>query len=188
MRKLVYLTTGIFLKSQFGPGHALIPVCCLLVFFLSNCSDQAPVQKTLSASEKAAADSISKLQQKAKVDSMKNKNPLLIMPPDSTYTGEYTDKYPNGIIKFKGFFRFGKRHGQWMSFYPSGLMWSELHYDKGVRHGPNMTYFITGTKRYTGFYKNDKQDSTWCYYDSTGKLAEKVVFRDDRIVKRLPLK
>ena len=163
---------------------------CFVLFLvvLAGCTEPAPEQKYVSPEEKAIADSISKAQQKLVVDSMKRKNPLLIMPPDSTYTGTYTDKYASGIIKFQGFYRFGKKHGQWMSFYPNGLMWSELHFDKGLRHGPNMTYFESGTKRYTGFYKNDKQDSIWSYYDSTGKLAEKVVFKNDIIVKKLPLK
>src|SRR4051812_15227410 len=76
----------------------------------------------------AVNDSISRAQQNAHNDSLKKKNPLLIVPPDSTYTGDYTDKYPNGIIKFRGQFRFGERHGQWMSFFPDGKLWSEMHY------------------------------------------------------------
>ncbi|MES2678494.1 MAG: hypothetical protein V4635_01355 [Bacteroidota bacterium] len=166
----------------------IYPVSFFIALLITGCGTPTPEVKELSDEEKAVLDSLSRLRQRAMADSMKKKNPLLIMPPDSNYTGEYTDKYPSGIIKFKGFFRFGKRHGQWLSFYPSGLMWSELHFDKGLREGPNQTYFITGGKRYEGFYKNDMQDSVWCYYDSTGKLAEKVVFKNDVIVKKLPLK
>jgi hypothetical protein len=159
----------------------------LLFIFIAACNTSVTEQKIVSPEEKANLDSLSKVAQKLKVDSLKKQNPLLILPPDSVYTGDYTDKYSNGIIKFKGFFRFGKRHGQWMSFYPTGLLWSEMHYDKGIRQGPNLTYFENGKLRYTGFYKNDKQDSIWVYYDSIGKIAEKVVFKNDKIVKRLPL-
>jgi antitoxin component YwqK of YwqJK toxin-antitoxin module len=133
-------------------------------------------------------DSISKAQQRLHADSLKKKNPLLILPPDSDYTGDYIDKYPSGIVKFRGFYRFGKRHGQWMSFYPNGLAWSEMHYDKGLREGPNLAYFENGKMRYRGFYKNDKQDSIWCYYDSVGDLAVRVLYKNDRMVKKLPLK
>ena len=157
-----------------------------LFLFLYACTN-TPAEKELSADEKRIQDSVSRLEQKLTVDSLKKKNPLLIMPPDSIYNGDYTDKYPTGITKFKGFFRFGKRHGQWMSFYPSGLAWSEMHYDKGLRQGPNITYFENGKVRYNGFYKLDKQDSVWCYYDTLGKLAEKVLFKNDRIIKKLPL-
>ena len=163
--------------------NALIIIITIL--FIS-CKNE--VTKEENEKEKLIADSLSKAGQKVKVDSMKRQNPLLIMPPDSTYTGDYVDKYGNGIIKFKGFFRFGQRHGQWMSFYPSGLLWSELHFDKGKRHGYNVTFFGTGKKRYEGFYKDNKQDSVWCYYDTLGILMEKVLYRNDSIIKKLPKK
>lgn len=137
---------------------------------------------------KRVTDSVSKVQQKKVVDSLKAKNPLLIMPPDSNYTGEYVDKYNTGITKFKGTYRFGKKHGQWISFYPTGIAWSELHFDKGLRHGPNLTYFENGKLRYTGMYKNDMRDSVWLYYDSTGIVLEKVLFKNDKVVNKLPLK
>ncbi len=64
--------------------------------------------------------------EKLKQDSLKNAalksnsnsaySQYLITPPDTDDTGDYIDKYPNGIIKFTGFFRFGQRHGQWMAF------------------------------------------------------------------------
>lgn len=159
------------------------------VFFFLNCQPDAVVnEKILSVEEKFILDSLSKVEQKRKADSLKKINPLLILPPDSNYTGDYTDKYPNGITKFKGFFRFGELHGQWMSFYPNGLMWSELHYDQGLRHGPNTTYFEDGKMRYTGFYKNDMKDSIWIFYDSLGNVAEKVRYEKNHIVKKLPLK
>ena len=94
---------------------------------------------------------------------------------------------PNGIKKFIGFFRFGKRHGQWLSFFPNGNAWSEMHYDKGLRHGPNTVYFENGKIRYSGFYKFDKQDSLWIFYDTLGKVAEKVIYKNDRLVQRLPI-
>ncbi len=161
----------------------ILPVLMLFIF---SCENETEKQKE--EIDKHVTDSISKHQQKMVVDSLKKKNPLLIMPPDSSYSGEYVDKYENGITKFKGNFRFGKKHGQWMSFYPTGLAWSELHFDKGLREGPNITYFENGKIRYEGYYRKDVRDSVWLYYDSIGNLAEKVLFKDDRMVKKLPLK
>ncbi|MDP3556388.1 MAG: hypothetical protein Q8T03_03375 [Bacteroidota bacterium] len=157
----------------------------VLASFLFSCKTDTKNETPETEIKNLVADSISKLQQKIVVDSLKKKNPLLILPPDSNYTGEYVDKYGNGIIKFKGNFRFGKRHGQWMSFYPNGLAWSELHYDKGLREGPNLTYFENGKLRYSGYYKNDMRDSIWLYYDTIGKVAEKVLFKNDKMVKKL---
>lgn len=109
---------------------------------------------------------------------MKKLNPLLILPPDSSYSGEYIDKYANGIVKFRGNFRFGERHGQWFSFYPDGKLWSEMHYDKGLRHGPNLTYYENGNIRYSGYYKMDQADSVWTYCDSTGKKVEVLTYKN----------
>jgi antitoxin component YwqK of YwqJK toxin-antitoxin module len=166
----------------------LVSFCLLIVSLLCGCGSLENKGKELTDEEKARKDSISKAEQKMVVDSMKKKNPLLIMPPDSDYTGSYIDKYPSGIKKFTGFFRFGQRHGQWLSFYPNGMMWSEMHYDKGLREGPNKTFFEDGKMRYEGFYKNDKRDSIWCYYDSLGKPARKLLFKNDKVVKELPTK
>jgi hypothetical protein len=135
--------------------------------------------------EKARRDSLSTVAEKHRIDSLKRRNPLLIVPPDSNYTGTYVDKYDNGIVKFRGFFRQGQRHGQWMSFYPNGIAWSEMHYDKGKREGPNITYFEDGRVRYAGIYKNDLRDSIWVFYDSTGHIAERAVYEKDKILRKL---
>jgi len=169
-------------KNNFMRLHLLFGA--LFVLIISSCTDD----KNKSKDGEAIVDSLSKAQQRIVADSLKKANPLLIMPPDSVYTGDYVDKYPNGIIKFRGQFRFGQRHGQWMSFYPTGEAWSEMHYDKGLREGPNITYYENGKIRYNGYYKSDKQDSIWTYFDEAGKLAEKVLYKNDRIVKRFPLK
>lgn len=163
-----------------------IVVLTSLYLLTVGCSIQN--KEELSESEKRQLDSISRIEQSKRVDSMKRKNPLLIMPPDSQYTGSYIDKYATGITKFVGFYRQGKRHGQWLSFYPNGLAWSEMHYDKGLKQGPNLVYYENGNKRYVGFYKNDKQDSVWTYYDSVGVIMKKVVFKNDKLIKEFNLK
>jgi antitoxin component YwqK of YwqJK toxin-antitoxin module len=162
--------------------RTLLVVLCAVFIAACSTGSKSPEE------QKAFEDSIAKVRQKHLSDSLKKANPLLIMPPDSDYTGEYVDKYPSGVVKFRGQFRFGERHGHWMSFFPNGKLWSEMEYDKGVRHGQNITYYITGQTRYSGFYKNDMQDSLWCYYDSTGQLSQKVLYKNDRIAQKLPLK
>lgn len=150
------------------------------IALLTSCINE---EKPLTEAEKATADSLSKVRQRRKADSLKKLNPLLILPPDSDYTGEYIDKYPDGIIKFKGFFRFGERHGQWIAFYTNGLPWSEHNYDKGKKHGPNIVYFENGKIRYSGFYKNDKRDSTWLFYDTLGNVLKTFIYKDDKEIK-----
>lgn len=153
-----------------------IGVLIILGLLLANCKgDEKPSEE-----EQAVIDSLSKVEQKRKGDSLKKLNPLLILPPDSEYTGDYIDKYPTGIIKYKGFYRFGKRHGQWIAFYNNGLPWSEQVYDKGIRDGANIVYYENSKVRYKGFYKNDKRDSVWSFYDSIGKLLKTMVYKADK--------
>lgn len=155
-----------------------------LFLLTGSCSNENPEKKSLTREEQRIEDSLSLIRQKAKADSLKKLNPLLILPPDSNYSGEYIDKYENGIVKFRGSFRFGERHGQWFSFYPNGILWSELHFDKGLRQGPNLTYYESGKLRYSGFYKNDAVDSVWTYYDSTGTLVETLTYKNNKLQSR----
>jgi hypothetical protein len=155
-----------------------------LTFFITACGTDE--KKEVTEAEKHAADSVSKVRQRRASDSLKKINPLLIMPPDSTYSGEYIDKYPGGIIKYSGFFRFGKRHGQWVSFYPNGIPWSEQSYNKGLKEGVNIAYHENSKVYFKGFWKNDKRDSVWMFYDTTGKLIRTARFKDDNEIPTAP--
>jgi hypothetical protein len=156
----------------------------LVCILFAACQTSTIKEKELSIAEKALVDSVSKTNQKRIVDSLKKLNPLLILPPDSEYTGSYEDKYKNGLTKFKGQFRFGKRHGMWLSFFDNGFKWSELEYDKGIRNGINTVYFNNGKLRYQGYYKNDLRDSIWTFYDSTGKTVNQLKYIKDIEVKK----
>jgi hypothetical protein len=172
----------IYLKKNQYMKRTITAIIAILL--IASCKNEKTAEEQ-SAQKQKEADSVSRVAQKIVSDSLKKTNPLLIMPPDSEYTGDYVDKYPAGIIKFKGFFRQGERHGQWMSFYPTGVLWSEMTYDKGVRTGLNRAYYNTGKKRYEGTYKNDRQDSVWIYYDTAEVVVEKVLYKEDLIVKKL---
>lgn len=166
-----------------GKSKHYLCLAALAVVVLSACTSAE--KKELTEAEKKEAMTIRKQRQRVYSDSMKRSNPLLIMPPDSEYTGDYIDKYPSGIIKFKGFFRFGQRHGDWFSFYPTGIKWSELTFDNGIKSGKNVSYYQNGKIRYEGYYKGDIQDSLWTYYDTTGSVVESFILRRGMISKKL---
>jgi antitoxin component YwqK of YwqJK toxin-antitoxin module len=152
----------------------LTPLCLVIFFtvFLSNCKSDGST--TVETTKQNNTKSISK------EDSLKIANELnkyMIQPPDPDYTGDYVDKYSNGVIKFTGFFRFGLRHGQWIAFYENGLKWSECFYDKGKKHGATMVYHPNGELKFSGWYKNDLKDSLWFWYDEKGKEIDKHAFR-----------
>lgn len=109
----------------------------------------------------------------------KELNKYLIEAPDTNYSGDYLAKWENGNTKFKGFFRFGKRHGQWLAFYANGIMWSECYYNKGLKHGANSVYYENGKPRYIGWFKNDLRDSLWVFYDEFGTEARRIWFKNN---------
>src|ERR1043166_6703597 len=81
-------------------------VCAVFfaLLLLNACKGDNKTAEEINLEKKREADSLARLRQRRQGDSLKKTNPLLIVPPDSSYTGDYVDKYPAGIIKFKGFF------------------------------------------------------------------------------------
>jgi antitoxin component YwqK of YwqJK toxin-antitoxin module len=134
------------------------------------------------SSEKTKEDSLKTVEKFNQVQEEKKKNIYLIEPPDTNYTGDYVDKYDNGNTKFKGFFRFGKRHGQWLAFYAHGTLWSECFYDNGLRHGANNVYFENQQPNYKGWFKHDLRDSVWIFYNENGVELKRVKFKNDEEV------
>jgi antitoxin component YwqK of YwqJK toxin-antitoxin module len=92
--------------------------------------------------------------------------------PNKNTTGGYEEKYPNGVTKVLGNYRFGKKDGVWATFYPTGQVWSENQYKNDSLNGTTVTYFETGQVRYTGFHKNDKPSGLWQFFDTTGKVVQ----------------
>jgi hypothetical protein len=161
--------------------NKIVPIILFFSVFLLTVSC---ISSSTNEETNTESDTLKTNAYKRYVDSMKQRNPLLILPPDTEYTGEYIDRWPNGLVKFRGYFRFGKRHGQWVSFFENGEPWSEVHYDKGLRHGPYMVYYPGLKKRIEGYYKNDMRDSIWCFYDSSGSKIREILFRRNVEIQR----
>lgn len=89
--------------------------------------------------------------------------------------GEYVAKYPNGIIRMKGYYVDGKRNGQWTSFFENGNVQSEGFFKNGLRDGKANVYYENGKLYYEGAYENGKEIGTWTFFDTAGvKINEKV--------------
>jgi antitoxin component YwqK of YwqJK toxin-antitoxin module len=52
-----------------------------------------------------------------------------------------------------------------------------------VKSGPYTYYYENGNVQYTGFYSNEKKDSTWKYYDPKGVLLKTEKYRNGQLVK-----
>ena len=111
------------------------------------------------------------------------KNDTIVIPSETifeknvfTKNGEEIKKYDNGIINIKGYYRQGKREGQWVSFYRNGLPWSEANYEGGLKNGATASYYENGNKRYAGFYANDNKTGKWSFWDEQGKPVKVIDF------------
>ena len=134
----------------------IIFLYALATFGLSSCTSNGPKEnhsETTDTLKKVAA----------------TVNPLA--PPNEDYSGDFFQKYDNGVIKVRGSFRFGKKHGKWLYFRPNGLLWSEAFFDNEQHHGESSVYHENGKLYYTGSYDHDKPIGTWYFYDSLGVLA-----------------
>lgn len=143
----------------------IIGIACmaLLISFNACKSDQ----KDITEDSKPVADSAKKGK------SLKELGIGVFEPPDSSYTGDYFEKYHSGVIKVRGFFRFGKKSGKWMYFFQDGKLWSEAFFENDKMNGESNVYHPNGQLMYSGHYNMDKADSVWMFYDSTGKMVEK---------------
>jgi antitoxin component YwqK of YwqJK toxin-antitoxin module len=129
---------------------------------LSSCQSQ---QKT-EIGKPTAIDSVAN-QAQSEINKMVDE----MAAPDSNYSGDFFLKYDNGLMKVKGFFRFGKRHALWYYYYPNGYVWSEGLFENGKMNGPSKVYHENGKLYYEGTYKVDKAIGTWNFYDTSGILT-----------------
>jgi antitoxin component YwqK of YwqJK toxin-antitoxin module len=89
---------------------------------------------------------------------------------DTLRDGDYTSRYPNGLIQIKGFYIHGKREGEWVAFFPSGKTQSEGFFTHGKRDHHAIVYYESGKKMYEGTYKEGVMVGKWQYYQADGTL------------------
>ncbi len=89
---------------------------------------------------------------------------------DTLKDGDFTMRYPNGVIQMKGFYINGKREGEWAAFFPSGKIQSEGFFTHGKRDHQATVYFESGQKMYEGTYKEGVMVGKWLYYNTDGSL------------------
>lgn len=87
-------------------------------------------------------------------------------------TGHYIVRYPNGIVKMRGYYINGKRNGQWVSFFENGNIQSDGFFKNGLRDGRTKVYYENGNLYYEGFYKEGKEVGKWLFYDPSGKIIK----------------
>jgi len=83
--------------------------------------------------------------------------------------------YPDKTIKIEATYKGDTvAHGYWKSFHPSGKLKAVAEVANGKKNGKETDYYPNGTIQLIGFFKDDKKDSVWLWYDSLGRLVSKI--------------
>jgi antitoxin component YwqK of YwqJK toxin-antitoxin module len=139
----------------------IIAYCLLpIAYFFSSCSSGTKEN----TENKTTSDSTT-----ATVDTALHGLAGVIEAKPPIQNGDYEAKYPNGIVKMRGFYIRGKRNGQWSCFFENGNLQSEGFYKDGLRDGKATVHYENGQIYYTGFYKDGKEVGKWLFYDQQGK-------------------
>jgi hypothetical protein len=91
-------------------------------------------------------------------------SPVPQQAADSIWNGDYIEKYPNGVVKKRGYISGGLASGEWLTFYEDGKPWSRGFYRNGIRNGYGVSWHHDGQKSSEGYYNQGKPVGMWSYW------------------------
>ncbi len=94
------------------------------------------------------------------------------------YEGEFTTWWSDAVVKERGHYLAGERHGEVERFYKDGELEFEGHFERGKRHGKLMTYHPGGTLALVENFEQDRLTGPrQLFSEKTGELVERVEYR-----------
>lgn len=101
-------------------------------------------------------------------------SPVPKQAADSIWNGDYIERYPNGIVKKRGYVAGGLASGEWLTFYDDGKPYSKGQYHNGIRTGYGVSWYHNGDMSSEGYYNQGKPVGKWKYWSEQGHvLTEK---------------
>jgi len=94
-------------------------------------------------------------------------SPVPQQAADSIWNGDYIERYPNGIVKKRGYIQVGLASGEWLTFYEDGKQYSRGYYHNGIRTGYGVSWYHDGQMSSEGYYNNGKAVGKWKYWSET---------------------
>lgn len=143
------------------------------IFAIQGCNPDAPANNA----DSTATTTQPQTQQNVPMQSLSVTPPNSPVPKqaaDSIWEGDYVEKYPNGVIKKRGYVKGGLASGDWVTFYEDGKQYSRGTYHAGYRTGYGVSWYHDGHKSSEGFYNQGKMVGKWKYWsEGTHQLMEK---------------
>jgi hypothetical protein len=84
----------------------------------------------------------------------------------------------NGKIIETGYFKGGKKNGEWITYNKKGLMIRKMNYLDGKLDGKCEIFFTDGTPKLTANFKKGLKVDKWTYFTSKGKVFISGEFED----------
>jgi len=75
-----------------------------------------------------------------------------------------------------GFYKNGKKHGQWIRYNKQGVKINEAYFDMGKPTGKWIVWDDNGTKRFEMQYENGKKTGTWYMWDENANLVSERTY------------
>jgi antitoxin component YwqK of YwqJK toxin-antitoxin module len=85
--------------------------------------------------------------------------------------------YENGTVQSEQSMKGGQLEGKYIYRYDNGQAKKQEYFRAGIKQGTYQEWYRDGTKWVTGYFKDDKQDSAWTWFDSTGKASSVELFK-----------
>lgn len=99
--------------------------------------------------------------------------------------GQIISYYENGQIKDESTILNGVRTGKYIYRYENGQAKKEEYFSEGLKEGKFFEWYKDGTIWVEGFFKADKQDSVWSWYDTTGIVESIQLFKEGEFIKNI---
>lgn len=111
--------------------------------------------------------------------------------------GLWLEWYPNGILRYRAYWKNSLGNGRWEYFYPNGQLRSESFYINDIAQGIFKNYYKNGQLKTDATYINGKKDGIELIYDVNGvvlsrkryengiqQIDEPTIFQKGRISKK----
>ncbi len=94
--------------------------------------------------------------------------------------GEMRGFHSNEIKMVEGYYKEGKRSGEWTWWFENGKIDGHEAWKDDKKNGLWVFYNKQSVKTYQGFYKNGRKEGKWKYYDAQGRIMYEETYKNGK--------
>ncbi len=89
---------------------------------------------------------------------------------------------PDGSVSEEKYFKDDVMDGPYKEYFTANVLRSQATYSKGLIEGRTVYYYPNGVEVAVGFYKNGNKVGPWIYKTESGKIREKELYKNGKLV------